>query len=447
MRGTDMGQVVFDVTETFAASTGKFPYYGITRVVEEIGCELYRLDPEIRFCIFSYAHDCFFEVHPSIDPETGHVQLNVPDGIKQIYRLRRRFYDHNRLRNMVLPLAHKIIRWINRRNWNKVNPLLSKIDMEGKTLVSTGRPKHMVAALDVLNRENKRYNFIPLLHDMFPLHDFSPTNPRRFSLSFAGDNCHIIQRASVIIANSECTKADIENFSKQGLLPSLPNILTVPLVHECRKGTEPPEIKIPQHPYILTVGSTIGRKNLEVVFDAMLLLKERGNFVPRLVLAGAYRKRSANYLKQKRYNAIRHYVDTVLNPNQTDLIRLYKNALAFVIPSRIEGWGLPAGEALWNGTPAICSTASVFYEVCGQLGLYFDPNEPEELANIITRLHDDQRFASMVRSKISAASARLRTWADVAQDIKTIYDDVSTVSPSAHDKPEPILDMRKPKYV
>lgn len=424
-----MGQVVYDVTEIFAASTGKFPYYGIARVVEEIGRELYRLDPDIQFCIFSYAHDCFFEVHPTIDLETDRVQLNVPEGIKLIHHLRDRFYNHNRLRDMVLPVVHKAIRWVNRRNWNKADPKLTKIDMEGKTIVSTGRPKHMVAALDVLNKEKKNYHFIPLLHDMFPLHDFSLTNPKRFPLNFAGDNHYIIQHASEIIANSGYTKSEIENFSQQGILPSLPNIVTVPLAHECRKGTKSPEIKIPKSPYILTVGATIGRKNLEVVFEAMRLLEEQGTFVPRLVLAGAYRKRTANYLKQARYEAIRPYVDTVLNPSQTDLIHLYKNAFALVIPSRLEGWGLPAGEALWNGTPTICSMAPVFYEVCGQLGLYFDPNKPDELAKIITHLHDDKRFASMIRSKISAASVRLRTWAEVAQDIKSIYDDVSISAP------------------
>lgn len=426
-----MGRVIYDLTELFAASTGKFPYYGIARVVEEIACELYRLDPELKFCIFSYAHDSFFEIHPNLDSETGYVQLNVPAGIKLIHHLRHRFYDHKRHRDMVMPLAHKAIRWINRKNWTKAGLQLDEIDMEGKTIVSMGRPKHMVAALDVLNKKNKSYNFIPLLHDMFPLHEFSPINPKRFPQNFLGDNRHVIQYATKIIANSECTKSEIENFSQQGLLPSLPDIVTIPLVHECRQGTEPAEIEIPQSPYILTIGATIGRKNLEAVFDAMLILKERGEFVPRLVMAGAYRKRSEAYLQQKRYNAIRPYVDTVLNPNQTDLVRLYKNAFAFVMPSRLEGWGLPAGEALWNGTPTICSTAPVLHEVCGRLGLYFDPNKPDELARIITDLHDDPDFASMIRSKISAAFVHLRTWADVARDVKGVYDDVSASSPPA----------------
>ena len=54
-------RIVYDLTEVFLASTGRFPYYGIVRVVEEIGCELYRQDPNIHFAIFSHAYNKFFE--------------------------------------------------------------------------------------------------------------------------------------------------------------------------------------------------------------------------------------------------------------------------------------------------------------------------------------------------------------------------------------------------
>jgi glycosyltransferase involved in cell wall biosynthesis len=417
-----MSKVVYDLTELFVASTGKYAHYGIMRVVESIGCELYRLDPDLRFAFFSYAHDTFFEVHPSFDHKTENVCLNLPKGVKQIHHFRRRFYSRHKLRDFVAPLAHKIIRLINLRYWENIETPLHHIDINGKTLVSMGRPKHMVAALDALDKQGVNYTFIPLLHDMFPLHDFSLENPKQFPLNFIGDNRHVIQHASKIIANSEFTKSEILNFARDGLLPPLPEIITVPLVQQCRDGTEAPLIEIPQTPYLLTVGSTVGRKNLEVVFEAMRMLEESGGFVPRLVLAGAPRKRSQKYLSQARYDNIRPYVQTVVNPHQTDLVRLYRNAVAVVVPSRLEGWGLPAGEALWNGTPVICSTASVFFEVCGGLGLYFDPNRPDELAKIITCLYEDERFANELRSRIAANGVRLRTWANVAEDVKRVYE-------------------------
>jgi len=419
-----MGKVVYDVTEVFLASTGKFPYYGIVRVVEEIACELCRIDPNIRFAMFSYPHDAFLEVHPKIDEKTGRVDLQVPQGIKISHHLRRRFYSKNRLRDFLAPIAHHLIGVINRFRWNLAGVSLSPLDMNDSVLVSTGRPKHMVAALDALRRTNADHKFIPLLHDMFPLHELSPKGLRSFSSNFIGDNRYVIEHASRIIANSEFTKLDIQNFSRAGILPSLPEIVAVPLVQQCLEGREAPTQAIPDSPYVLTVGTTLGRKNLEVVFEAMLLLIKDEKFVPNLVLAGALRKRVHRYMNARRFDPIRSHLRVVPDPHQTDLGRLYSNAMALVLPSRLEGWGLPAGEALWCGTPTICSTAPVLYEVCGDLGLYFDPDQPDELASLITRLHEDEVFAQDVRARIKSAAPSLRTWADVAKDVKRVYEEV-----------------------
>ena len=87
------------------------------------------------------------------------------------------------------------------------------------------------------------------------------------------------------------------------------------------------------------------------------------------------------------------------------------------MPSRMEGWGLPAGEALWCGTPAICSTAPVLKEVCGDLGLYFDPDAADDLAEYIRLLLTDSVFSTELRKRIAEKKSALRTWDDVAEDI------------------------------
>ncbi|RXV59036.1 glycosyltransferase family 1 protein [Roseovarius sp. A46] len=416
-----MTRIVYDLTEVFLASTGRFPYYGIVRVVEEIGRELYRLDPDLRFAIFSHAYNKFYEVFPSLEREDDRVDLNVPQNVRQIHHLRRRHYTKHVVRDALLPIAHGLITAINRRRWRQAGLQMSEIDMNDTLLISTGRPKHMVAALDALDTDGVSYRFIPLLHDMFPLHEFTPDAPKAFPLNFIGDNRLVISRAEKIIAISEFTKSDIESYSRDGLLPPTPEIVTVPLVQQCKTSGEPAVQALPQKPYILTVGATVGRKNLEVVLDALLMMQEHGDEVPDLVLAGAPRKHVEKFLARERFDPIRTNVQKVCNPNQTDLVRLYENAIALILPSRIEGWGLPAGEALWTGTPAICSTAPVLREVCGDLGLYFDPNKPEELVAHIERLMHDEAFAQDLRQRIAAARPRLRTWATVARDVRRVY--------------------------
>jgi glycosyltransferase involved in cell wall biosynthesis len=407
---------VYDLTEVLLASTGKLRYYGIVRVVAEIGAALRKIDPHTRFCIYSPGHDCFYEIFPTVGAD-GVVELNVPEGVRQL-RVRRLHYTKNKLRDALVKPVRALANYLNRRAWRKAGIDLPELDLAGKVFVSCARPKLIVDATETLRRQGKTCQIVPMLHDMIPLHDHFSHRQSSFPTNFVGDNQTIVARASLILANSEFTRDEVLSFSGQGQLPPVSRVVAVPLVHECPEGTEPADLTMPQEPYLLAIGAATGRKNLEVVFDAMLVLHAAGKPVPQLVLAGALRKRTAAYLEAERFAPIRDRVIIRVNPNQTDLVALYRNAEALVIASRMEGWGLPAGEALWLGTPAICSTAPVLREVCGDLGLYFDPDSPEELAQIIDRLLSDQQFAIDLRARIEAAKPSMRTWKTVAAEIQ-----------------------------
>lgn len=409
-------EIVYDLTEVLRASTGKLRYYGIVRVVAEVGAELFRLDPSIRFCVHSPGHDGFFEIFPSLDPD-GRVALNVPLGLGE-RAIRSRFYGRrNLLRDLIAPRLRALANRRNRGIWERAGVNLPTIDIEGKVYLSCARPKLIVDAMETLRRRGTSCRLVPYLHDMIPLHDFLQKRQSSFPTNFIGDNRTLIAQSALILANSEFTRSDILEFSARGELPPVPEVVAVPLVHECPEGTEPPEHPVPAEPYVLTVGAATGRKNLEAVFEALLRLEAEGRPVPLCVLAGTYRKRTKVFLDASRFDPIRDRIVIRHSPNQTDLVALYRGAVALLIPSRMEGWGLPAGEALWCGTPAICSTASVFREVCGDLGLYFDPDSPAELAAHIARLMGDAGFAADLRTRIAAARPRLRTWRHVASDM------------------------------
>ncbi|MBD3786074.1 MAG: glycosyltransferase family 4 protein [Sphingomonadales bacterium] len=408
-------EIVYDLSEVFEASTGKLRYYGIVRVVAEVGAHLLRLDPTIRFCIHSAAHDAFFEVFPTLDHD-GSVALNVPSGVRQ-KRLRSRFYKPNPLRDVLAALARGVVMARNRRAWDEAGIELPRIDMSGKIYVHCGRPKLIVEAIGTLRRRASDVRIVPYVHDLIPLHDHVEGRRKDYPLNFMGDTGFALSDAALVLANSEFTRRELIEFSAKGLLPSPPAVVAVPLVHECPEGAEPAEQAPPAAPFLLAVGSATGRKNLEVVFDAMLVLHERGAIVPGLCLAGAPRKRTRDFYEQPRYAPIRDRIIEVANPNQTDLVALYRAALALVIPSRIEGWGLPAGEALWLGTPAICSDVPVLHEVCGDLGLYFGPDAPDALADHVMLLLDNPQFAEQLRGRIRDARPQLRDWFRVAGDM------------------------------
>lgn len=283
--------------------------------------------------------------------------------------------------------------------------------------ISAARPKLIVDMIKALERDGSKAAIVPLLHDFMPLHRGATKRFRRFDRNFLHDNRFVIERSRLILTNSEFTHEELERFAGAGMLPKPGPVVAIPLVHQCPDGIEAPEIDLPAAPYLLTVGLNLGRKNIEVVLEALLRMKKRGLSVPTLVIAGALRRRLQRYVEQPSLQPIRDRLVFAKNPNQTDLVRLYTNALALVMPSRIEGWGLPAGEALWCGTPAICSTAPVLREVCGDLGLYFDPDDPDALAALVDKLTQDGEYRENLRHLIAEARPHLRTWKTVANDI------------------------------
>ena len=66
-----------------------------------------------------------------------------------------------------------------------------------------------------------------------------------------------------------------------------------------------------------------------------------------------------------------------------DLVFLYSRATALVLPSLMEGFGLPAVEAMACGTPVVSSSAGSLPEVVGDAGVYFDPTDVGSMAEVI----------------------------------------------------------------
>lgn len=411
-----MTKIYYDLSELYLLPRGRLKYYGIARVVAEIGYELHLLDRDVVFVIYDETTRSFFEASPRFGKASpnGVVDLGFPPHAVP-YRLRGPKAGRSLPNRVFATALTACLGVVNRIKLRELRSHLKPIALDGGVLVSAGRPKLLVDMVDCLVRTGSGTRFCPLLHDCIPLHDFHD-RPDTFQLNFHADNNKVIRYASHIIANSKFTAADLRAKVGEGLLPPLPGLSVVPLAHECRPDGESPRLDLPNRPYVLGVGITLGRKNLDVVLDAQKLMLDQGKTPPLMVIAGANRRRTVAKLRRRSAELAPHVL-MIRDPSQADLIALYENALATMMPSKLEGWGLPLGESLWLGTPALAAPQSSLPEVGGDLAVYFDPDSPAALAELLDRLETDADYRDGLRRRIAAARPRLRRWKHVAEDI------------------------------
>lgn len=97
-----------------------------------------------------------------------------------------------------------------------------------------------------------------------------------------------------------------------------------------------------------------------------------------------------------------------------DLKKALEGALCFLFPSRIEGFGLPAVEAMASGCPVVASTSPCLPEICGDSALYADPDDVQSWVENIRRLAVDpdlrKRFVGKGHTRASSYSWRWIAW-------------------------------------
>ncbi|MEW2356986.1 glycosyltransferase family 4 protein [Spirillospora sp. NPDC029432] len=94
---------------------------------------------------------------------------------------------------------------------------------------------------------------------------------------------------------------------------------------------------------------------------------------------------------------------------------LLASAETAVVPSRYEGFSLPAVEHMASGTPLVASRAGALPEVVGDAGILVEPGDVEELAATLRRLHDSPaERARMSEAGLARVESRF-AWPAVAQ--------------------------------
>ncbi|HEY4694993.1 MAG TPA: glycosyltransferase family 1 protein [Candidatus Nanoarchaeia archaeon] len=236
----------------------------------------------------------------------------------------------------------------------------------------------------------------------------------RFAVSFA----------TVIIAVSNSTKKDL--VKRFGADPKKIKVIYEAVdqnFFSTRDRAEVSGVKLKyglRRPYLLFVGTVQPRKNLELLIEAFSQTEIRNL---DLVIAG-----KPGWLYEDIYKApVKFGIDSRVKflgfVGDDDLPALYSGALAFVLPSLFEGFGLPVLEAMSCGTPVIASRRSSLPEVVGEAGLLFNPRSKKELIAALLKVARDENLR---RELIVAGRQQVKkfSWEKAARETVALFEKI-----------------------
>jgi glycosyltransferase involved in cell wall biosynthesis len=212
-------------------------------------------------------------------------------------------------------------------------------------------------------------------------------------------------RASAVAAVSQATADELERHWRisPARVTVVPNGVDLPPLDP---AAAPPGL--PER-YLLFVGALEPRKAPELLVEAFGRARAHG-LEAELVLVGGGR-----LAPRLRAPGIRLLGEV----QRAALTALYAGALALVMPSWIEGFGLPPAEALRAGTPAIVSDLPVYAATLGEGALRVAPGDPDALADAMVRVAGD----ADLRSRLAAAGAEAvgsLTWERTARELRAV---------------------------
>ncbi len=225
-----------------------------------------------------------------------------------------------------------------------------------------------------------------------------------------------LRRAEKIIAVSQTTKQEVMDHFQ---IPSDKIVVTYEgvedLIRNSKLETRNSKPLIAD-PYFLYVGNAYPHKNLETLlraFQSLLQGDPLQNKNMRLVLVG---KDDFFYMRIREMVKRMDFSDSVIffgPAGDRQLINLYQHAISLVFPSLMEGFGLPAVEALTVGCPVIVSDIPVFHEILCEAATYFNPKDSKDLT---------EALIGAVRKPKKGVLHGSYSWLTLASDTLTEYE-------------------------
>ncbi|WP_158989240.1 glycosyltransferase family 1 protein [Mucilaginibacter sp. L196] len=154
-----------------------------------------------------------------------------------------------------------------------------------------------------------------------------------------------------------------------------------------------------KYPYVLTVATQEPRKNLVKTVEVFLQLKKDNRINGhKLVLAGSKGWKNTNLQR------LINQDDDIIQLGyvaEEHLPYIYNGASCFVFPSKYEGYGMPASEAVLCGLKPVVTDITELHEAVAEYAYFIDPeNKSQYIDSIINCIASQQHFNTSAANKL-----------------------------------------------
>lgn len=270
----------------------------------------------------------------------------------------------------------------------------------------------------------RSYPAVITIHDLAFLH--FPEILDQAARRYYGQIYRAADSADAIIAVSQATRDDI--IERLGVPPARITVIYEAADAHFRPLTLPPGATrvidgqtLVADSFLLFVSTIEPRKNIPTLLRALRICCDRRPASGyRLVLAGARGWLDEPILALIGELGLADRVTRLGFVGGEDLRWLYAACRIYLNPSRYEGFGLPALEALACGAPAIVADTSSLPEVVGDAAWLAPPLDPIAWADLIERLWHDETARVELRRRGPPQAARF-SWHTTATQTLALY--------------------------
>ncbi|MCA1834672.1 MAG: glycosyltransferase family 4 protein [Actinobacteria bacterium] len=256
-----------------------------------------------------------------------------------------------------------------------------------------------------------RRPFVTTFHDAAPIHGF-----RRFHNTYKLKLFPwALTHARAVVAVSQFAKDEAVQYfgtapGKIEVIHSGPGLgPAAATAREPRNETD--------EPFLLYVGNIGVNKNLPL----LIRVYHGTDVAARLVLAGNPREGASDVIAAIRGGRRARDIEVVERPSDVELDRLYRTAVALVLPSTYEGFGFTPLEAMARGCPVLASDIPAVREIAGDGALLIEPNAQADWADAIRRIIADDALRDQLRRR-GDKTVRRYSWEKTAHALMRVFE-------------------------